>query len=149
VARPPRELASFASVALEAGERRIVELPVRREDLAHWDVRTGAWVVEGGPYAVEVGASSRDLRLAVTVSIVGDEVRLPLSLDSTVQEVMADEEAADIIRPGLSRFLEDPEMLTLLGSAPVGRILGFPGTGVVPADVGRQLERLNAERGLG
>jgi len=149
VSRPPRELTSFASVALAAGERRVVELNVRREDLAHWDVRTGAWVVEGGPYAVELGASSRDLRLAVTVSILGDEVRLPLSLDSTMREVMADDEAAEIVRPGLSRFLDDPDMLTLLGSAPVGRILGFPGTGVVPAEVGLRLERLNAERGLG
>ena len=149
VSRPPRELSSFASVALAAGERRVVELTVRRADLAHWDVRTGAWVVEGGPYAVEVGASSRDLRLSATVVVVGDEVRLPLSLESTLQEVMADEEAAEIVRPGLSRFLDDPEMLTLLGSAPVGRILGFPGTGVVPAEVGLRLERLNAERGLG
>ena len=149
VARPPRELSAFASVALAAGERRDVKLTVRREDLAHWDVRTGAWVVEGGPYAVEVGASSRDLRLSATVAVVGDEVRVPLSLDSTVQEVMADEEAAEIVRPGLSRFLDDPEMLMLLGSAPVGRILGFPGTGALPAEVGRRLEHLNAERGLG
>ncbi|HET8989460.1 MAG TPA: glycoside hydrolase family 3 C-terminal domain-containing protein, partial [Humibacillus sp.] len=44
VARPPRELKSFASIALAAGESRVVELDVRRADLACWDVRTGTWV---------------------------------------------------------------------------------------------------------
>ena len=149
VARPPRELKSFASVALAVGESRVVKLAVRRADLACWDVRTGTWVVEGGSYAVEVGASSRDIRLQTTATVVGDEVKVPLSLDSSVREVMADEEAARVVRPALSRFLDDPEMLKLLESAPVGRIVGFPGTGVSPAEVGALLDHINTERGIG
>ncbi|HET7802284.1 MAG TPA: glycoside hydrolase family 3 C-terminal domain-containing protein [Humibacillus xanthopallidus] len=148
VARPRRELKAFASVALAAGESRVVELRVGRADLACWDIRSGAWVVEGGSYAVEVGASSRDIRVGVTVPVAGDEVAVPLTLDSSLDEVMADPEAAELVRHGLSRFLEDPDMVKLIGSAPVGRILGFPGTGVVPAEIGARLERLNAERGL-
>ncbi|WP_141845051.1 glycoside hydrolase family 3 C-terminal domain-containing protein [Humibacillus xanthopallidus] len=148
VARPPRELKAFGSVALAAGESRVVELRVSRADLACWDIRAGAWVVEGGSYAVEVGASSRDIRGSETVAVVGDEVAMPLTLESSLDEVMADPEAAQLVREGLSRFLDDPDMVKLIGSAPVGRILGFPGTGVVPAEVGARLERLNAERGL-
>jgi beta-glucosidase len=148
VARPPRELKAFASVALAAGESRQVELRVPRADLACWDLRTSSWVVEGGSYAVEVGASSRDLRLATTATVAGDEVRAPLTLDSSVREVLADEEAAELVRSGLSAFLADPDMVKLLESAPIGRILGFPGTGVVPAEIGVLFDRLNAERGV-
>jgi beta-glucosidase len=148
VARPPRELKAFASVALAAGESRQVELRVPRADLACWDLRTSSWVVEGGSYAVEVGASSRDLRLATTATFAGDEVRAPLTLDSSVGEVLADEEAAELVRSGLSAVLADPDMVKLLQSAPIGRILGFPGTGVVPAEIGVLFDRLNAERGV-
>ena len=38
---------------------------IRREDLAYWDTRVDRWVVEGGSYTVEVGASSRDIRATV------------------------------------------------------------------------------------
>ena len=96
-----------------------------------------------------MGASSRDIRLHTTATVVGDEVKVPLSLDSSVREVMADEEAARVVRPALSRFLDDPEMLKLLESAPVGRIVGFPGTGVSPAEVGALLDHINTERGIG
>ena len=62
VQRPVRELKGFVSVALAAGESREVAVAVRRADLAYWDIRLDGWVVEGGEYAVEVGASSRDIR---------------------------------------------------------------------------------------
>jgi beta-glucosidase len=151
-------------VELAAGESREVRLTVRREDLAIWDVRTGGWTVEGGSYAVSVGASSRDIRLVAETEVVGDAVTVPLSLDSSVQEVLADREAAELVQAALARvlgggdsagpskaasILEDPEMLKLLGSAPIGRIIGFPGTGITPAEVGALLDRLNAERGIG
>jgi beta-glucosidase len=148
VARPPRELKAFASVPLAAGESKVVELYVPRADLAYWDIRTKAWVVEGGSYAVEVGASSRDIRLTTAVPVTGDPVSVPVTLDSSVKEVLADDEAARIVRPRLGHFLDDPGMLALLESAPIGRILRFPGIGVDPADVGAELERLNARRGL-
>ena len=64
VARAPRELKAFGKVFVPAGESREVELRVSRDDLAYWDIRVDRWVVEGGEYSVEVGASSRDIRLS-------------------------------------------------------------------------------------
>ena len=72
--RPPRELKAFASVPLEAGETREVALTVRRRDLAYWDIRVDAWIVEGGTYAFDVAASSRDVRSTVHVEVPGDPV---------------------------------------------------------------------------
>ncbi|MBC9822819.1 fibronectin type III-like domain-contianing protein [Terrabacter sp. MAHUQ-38] len=89
---------AFRSVELAAGESREVQLTVRREDLAIRDVRSGTWTVEGGTYAVSVAASSRDVRLVAETEVVGDAVSVPLSLGSSVQEVLADPEAAAVVQ---------------------------------------------------
>lgn len=68
VERAPRELKAFAAVSLEAGETRTVRLDVPWQRLAIYD---GGWRVEPGEYAVEVGASSRDL--ALTLGVTFDE----------------------------------------------------------------------------
>jgi beta-glucosidase len=132
VARAPRELKGFAKVRLAAGESRRVEVPVRRDDLAYWDVRVDRWVVEGGDYAVSVGASSRDLRLTATVAVEGDELDLPLTLDSTLGEVLANPIASEIIMSAMAESMgemggamADPGMLAMMSSAPMGRLANF------------------------
>jgi hypothetical protein len=52
VPRAPRDLRSFARVALGPGESRRVSVTVRGDDLAYWDEATSAWVLE--PIAYEV-----------------------------------------------------------------------------------------------
>ncbi|MEO7752057.1 MAG: glycoside hydrolase family 3 C-terminal domain-containing protein [Terracoccus sp.] len=159
VARAPQELKGFASVALAAGESREVTVRLRREDLAVWDVRVDRWVVEGGTYAVAVGASSRDLRVSGTVEVPGDDVQMPFSLDSSIAEILADPIASAVIAdalgagPGASEegghksMLADPEMLTLVGSAPIGRIVAFPGMTATREQVAELLEQVNVQRG--
>ncbi|OFE16218.1 glycosyl hydrolase [Humibacillus sp. DSM 29435] len=163
VARPPRELKGFALVDLAAGESREVEIQVRRDDLAHWDLRVDRWVLEGGDVAVEVGASSRDVRLAGSVTVVGDDVRMPLTLDSSIGEVLADPAAAALVtgalaqadgdRPegrraaseGAGAMFSDPALLKMMASAPIGRMVSFPGTGVTKEQVQGLLDQANAE----
>ena len=38
-------------------------------DLSYWSVARGRWLLEPGEFLVEVGASSRDIRLAGRVTI--------------------------------------------------------------------------------
>jgi len=134
VGRPPRELKAFASVALEPGQTRDVVLTVRRKDLAYWDIRTGGWVVEGGAYAVEVGASSRDVRAATTVEIEGDPVRMPLTLDSSVGEVLAHPVVGPFVRQAMESMIGggqlDEGLVKMMESFPLGRLARFPGAGV-------------------
>jgi len=72
VRRPLKQLAGFARVELQPGEKATVEIPVRVPDLAYWDVTTHAWVVEKKEHRVEVGANERDLPLSGSF-LVGDE----------------------------------------------------------------------------
>ncbi|MDG9724367.1 glycoside hydrolase family 3 C-terminal domain-containing protein [Streptomyces sp. DH41] len=99
VTRPPRELKGFEAVDLQAGQSARVTVFVPRHDLAYWDVRAHRWVVQGGVYEVSAAASSRDIRLSSPVTVAGDTVRLTLTADSTVGELMAHPVAGQIIAP--------------------------------------------------
>lgn len=133
VQRAPRELKGFASVELAPGESREVAVTVRRADLAYWHVRAERWVVEGGDYVVEVGASSRDLRASATAAVAGDEVRLPLTRESSLGEVLAHPVAGPLVQQalaGMAQMMEGasaimPEgvsMERMMASFPIGRV---------------------------
>ena len=152
VRRPPRELKGFANVAVPAGATVEVELPIARDDLAYWDTRVSRWVVEGGTYVVEVGASSRDLRVTATVDVEGDALRVPLTGESTIAEWLADPKGAQALGEvfaslaaggaagPLARTAGDREMLTLMGSLPLARLSMFAGEAFSAATI----EKLSA-----
>ena len=72
VRRPSRELKGFAKVSLGAGESRAVEIMLRPAALAFYDVATRQWKAEAGDYDIEVGASSRDIRLRASITLSTD-----------------------------------------------------------------------------
>jgi beta-glucosidase len=159
VQRAPRELKAFSSVSLAAGETRTVELVVRREDLAYWDVRVDRWVVEGGAYTVEVAASSRDIRSSVSVEVAGDEVRQDLTMNSSVGDVVAHPVAGPIVMGALGGFMselsgadssaasmmpDDDAMQKMMASFPIGRLVGFPGVEVTYEQVEQLIAAANA-----
>jgi beta-glucosidase len=143
VVRPVRELAAFERVWLAAGESASVELSVARDDLAYYDTRVGRWVVESGEYVVEAGASSRDLRVRASVTVHGDDVQVPVTVDTPIADALEDPVRGPALREALGAFLgaEGDDVLKVVGSFPVGRIAGFPGVDVTP----EELDRLLAE----
>lgn len=156
VQRAPRELKAFASVALGAGEARVVELIVRREDLAYWDVRVDGWIVEGGTYTVDVAASSRDLRSTVSVEIVGDPVHQELTMNSSVGDLMSHPVAGPIVQQALGGLMgggdaaaasmmpNDDAMQKMMASFPIGRLAGFPGLPVTFEQIEQLVAAANA-----
>ncbi len=63
VPRPPRELKGFAVVRLAPGEAAELTLALEDRDLAYWDTEHKSWRIEPGRFEVQVGRSSRDIRL--------------------------------------------------------------------------------------
>lgn len=132
VQRPVRELKAFAAVTLEPGETRDVELTVRRKDLAYWDIRLDAWLVEGGEYVVDVAASSRDIRSSTSVHVDGDPVVLPLSRTSSIGEVMAHPVVGQMVQAAIAQMMggmegvadimpEGVDATKMMESFPIGR----------------------------
>ena len=64
---PPRRLVGSVQVTLKPGQSRVVEVPVVASSSTHplsmWDSARQRWVTPAGTYTVDVGASSRDIRL--------------------------------------------------------------------------------------
>jgi beta-glucosidase len=71
VFRPARELKAFAKVFLRPGESRTVNLSFDDTTFRYYNTGAGKYEVEGGIYAVQIGASAADIRLETEVSVPG------------------------------------------------------------------------------
>jgi beta-glucosidase len=69
IERPLRELKGFAKLALQTGETKTVQFRLTPRDLAYYDEEGRQWKADAGQYQIEIGASSRDLRLAAPVQL--------------------------------------------------------------------------------
>lgn len=71
VERPPLELKSFTALNLDAGERGEVTFELDSRAFAYWDSEAHRWHVVQGRFGIQVGRSSRDLRCAASIEVVG------------------------------------------------------------------------------
>jgi beta-glucosidase len=67
---PAQELRGFKRVALQPGETKTVEIPLAASSLGYWDTNKQSFAVEPGKLELRVGASSADIRLNKTVTII-------------------------------------------------------------------------------
>lgn len=148
VPRAPRSLAAFAVVDLAPGESREVELTVAGDDLAYWDVRADRWRIEGGTYRVEVGASSRDLRVSAEIKVPADGLVAPLTVESSLGEAMAH----PVIGPTVTGMLKgaglSDDVMVMTRAMPLGRLAYQPGSGVTHRQVRQLLDVANGTGGL-
>jgi beta-glucosidase len=61
--RPVHELKAFRRVELKPGEMQTVAFTLDSSAFSYWDPEKKGWVVEPGTFEIQVGASSRDIRL--------------------------------------------------------------------------------------
>ena len=61
--RPEKELKGFRKIFLQPGEKQTVSIPLDLRALACFDPAKAGWVAEAGDYQIQIGSSSRDLRL--------------------------------------------------------------------------------------
>jgi beta-glucosidase len=64
-----RRLAAWQRVDVNAGQRRVVTVPLEPLAIATFDEKKDAWVWASGKYTVFVGGSSRDLPLQAEVKL--------------------------------------------------------------------------------
>ncbi len=69
VERPMRQLKGFKRVFIPAGESKTVEIPLKAEDLAYWNVEKHTFIVEKGNVKLMVGSSSADIKLTKILSL--------------------------------------------------------------------------------
>ena len=128
--RPEKELRAFAKVSLEPGQTRTVTLTLNRESLACYDDGEQQWVAEAGEFEVLVGRSSRDIRASASFTLQAtrrfggletagirpfDGAQGRLGIDSTLQLLLANEEARAILSKHLPGLLDAPQLSMALG----------------------------------
>jgi beta-glucosidase len=67
--RPVHELKGFQRVEVQPGETKWIHFRLDRSAFSYWDPTTKAWTTEPGEYEIQVGASSRDIRLKKVINI--------------------------------------------------------------------------------
>ncbi len=67
--RPEHELKAFSRVELKPDESQTVQFKLNNSAFEYWSPETKAWTLDPGTFEVQVGASSRDIRLKAPVEI--------------------------------------------------------------------------------
>lgn len=63
VQRPVKELKGFEKVALQPGESQRVTIKLTKRALQYYDIKNKGWKADPGTFTIQIGASSRDIRL--------------------------------------------------------------------------------------
>jgi len=105
VPRPVRELKGFAKVALQPGETKQLTFTLGRRAFAYYNVKLHDWHVETARYAIEVGASSRDIRLTAELS-VQSTVEVPVSFTqyATIDQILKSAKGQAVLGPVLQQM---------------------------------------------
>ncbi len=69
IERPLRELKGFARVELQPGEAEIVSFTLDLSALSYYSTAQADWVAEPGQFFLQLGASSRDIRLEAPLEL--------------------------------------------------------------------------------
>ncbi|HEY2469666.1 MAG TPA: glycoside hydrolase family 3 C-terminal domain-containing protein [Terracidiphilus sp.] len=67
--RPAHELKAFGRVELQPGETKTISFPLERSAFEYWSPEAKQWVVDPGKFEVQIGASSRDIRIKAPLEI--------------------------------------------------------------------------------
>jgi len=67
--RPVHELKRFQRVELQPGQTKIVNFLLDRAAFSYWNPKKNAWLLEPGTFEIQIGASSRDIRLRAPLSL--------------------------------------------------------------------------------
>jgi beta-glucosidase len=70
IIRPLKEIKGFKRVTLKSSESKTVEIPLKAEILAYWNVNKHCFMVEEDKVQIMVGTSSSDIKLQDTIDVV-------------------------------------------------------------------------------
>jgi beta-glucosidase len=138
--RPVHELKAFAKVALAPGASTTVTLTLDERAFAYWSPARSCWTVDPGVADIQIGASSRDLRLCERVRLDGDAERPGLTADSTLGEWLTAPEG-DRLRAAITAAghadalgLADGGLPPMPAATPLSRLVSFL-PGLTEADI--------------
>lgn len=109
--RPVRELKGFEKISLMPGESRKVSFVLDGRAFAYYSTEISDWYVPSGDYRIQIGASSRDLRLEKTVHVEGTK-NLPVHYcaSMTVGQLIREEKGRQFVMKILAKYMHLTEL---------------------------------------
>ena len=105
VARPEKELKAFTKVELAPKQTKTVTFTLDREAFWFFDVNRNTWTTEPGEFEILVGASSRDIRLKESFTLVPAPRSSRLHTGLTVQTLLDDPDGRAVLSKHIGGFL--------------------------------------------
>ncbi len=91
--RPVRELKGFEKIFIPAYGKRTVKFELEMRDFAYYNDEAGKFVVDADIFDIEIGASSRDIRLRQEIKILNsNRPYIPLKMDCGFTELFENQE---------------------------------------------------------
>jgi beta-glucosidase len=128
VKKADKELKGFAKIELAPDETKSVQIELNERAFSHYVEHLGKFAVESGEFHILVGSSSRDIRLAGTVSFTSSEdVTEALTPLHSLQEWLKDERHTDKVRYVMDNMnlSEDSPMFPIFLGMPIRTLIGF------------------------
>ena len=98
VRRPIRELRAFEKVALQPGETKTVTFTLDKRTFAYWEPKCHDFFVESGEFVIEIGESSRDIRMSQPVQMEGTtELPFTVTVNTTIGQLLKHPRGKEII----------------------------------------------------
>jgi len=98
VRRPIRELRAFEKVTLQPGESKTVFFTLDKRAFAYWEPKCHDFFVESGEFIIEIGESSRDIRLSRAVQVEGTiELPFTVTVNTTIGQLLKHPKGKEII----------------------------------------------------
>ena len=163
VLRPVRELKGFEKIYLEPGEEKTVEIGLDSRAFAYYNTDIHDFAVESGSFTVEVGESSRDIRLCAEVRVESSKkIKKHYTADTIFMDLISDPEASAKIGPLLttiknalhapdedkseatSEAVTDDMGMAMLNYMPLRGILSFAAGKMTDADIDKIVALLNS-----
>ena len=109
VGRPVRELKGFTKVELMPGEEKEVSFELDKRSFAYYEPRIHDWYVESGTFLVEIGASSRDIRLQAQVQVDStEELPITYTYDSIIGDLTKSAEGRAFLQQMMQQLSGEP-----------------------------------------
>ena len=104
--RPVRELKGFVKLGLNPGEEKEAVFVLDKRSFAYYEVKIHDWFVESGQFIVEIGASSRDIRLSTEIHVESmDELPVYYTPDTPVGSLKKTAKGREVLK----QFLAEPD----------------------------------------
>ncbi len=71
VIQPIKRLREFKRITLDKGDITTVTFKLRNEDFSYWDEKKKDWHIEPGEFEIQIGCSSKDIRISKTIKAQG------------------------------------------------------------------------------